>query len=505
MRQKTLLRLLLASVLLTLCTLSTVLASDAPLIPLDHPRHDLLGESPVMQLVSVAWNKTPADAPSYAPAMSGDGHYIVFDSDATNLVPGDTNGQSDVFLHDRVTGQTFKISTAFDGGLADGGSYFPAISEDGRYIAFESRATNLVSGDTNNSSDVFVYDRTTGQVTRVSVASDGSQANGDSYLPAISSIGRYVAFESNATNLVAGDTNNYPDVFVHDRVTGQTTRVSVASDGSQADGPGYSPSISADGRYVAFESDAPNLVPDDMNDEWDVFVRDLVAGQTFRVSVASDGSEADGGSYAPSISGDACFVAFESDAANLVAGDTNMITDVFVRDWCTSQTFLVSVGGNGTPADGGSYSPSISSDSRYVAFWSFASNLVAGDTNGYFDIFMRDRHTGRLARVSLAPAGIQADNHSRYPNVSSAGRYIAFESDASNLVPEDANGVTDIFVYDRLLACPDAQEPAGVGVEDVQMFAGHWREANTTLDLDGDQLISVPDIMRVAASWGPCP
>ena len=256
---------------------------------------------------------------------------MVFYSSASNLVSGDTNGWSDIFVHDRQTGQTTRVSVASDGTQGNSASDKPSISSDGRYVAFKSTATNLVSGDTNGFIDVFVHDRQTGQTTRVSLASDSTQGNGDSYSPSISADGRYVAFRSSASNLVSGDTNGTSDIFVHDRQGGGTTRVSVASDGTQGNGDSYSPSISADGRYVAFMSAASNLVSGDTCCS-DIFVHDRQSGQTTRVSVASDGAQGNNHSWYPSISADGRYVAFHSYASNLVSGDTNSAPDVFVHD-----------------------------------------------------------------------------------------------------------------------------------------------------------------------------
>jgi Tol biopolymer transport system component len=301
-----------------------------------------------------------------------------------------------------MPGNTTRVSVATGGGQANSGSFDPSISADGRYVAFVSAATNLVSGDTNNFQDIFVHDRQTGQTTRVSVASDGTQANGHSYAPSISADGRYVAFASLASNLVSGDTNGAWDVFVHDRQTGETTRVSVASDGTQAIGFffGSSPSISADGRYVAFDSWATNLVSGDTNDKPDVFVHDRQTGQTTRVSVSSDGTQANGGpgwsGNPSSISADGRYVAFHSYADNLVSGDTNSATDIFVHDRQTGVTTRVSIASDGTQANGFSASPSISADGRYVAFMSGATNLVSGDTNNDWDVFVHGRE-GNIA------------------------------------------------------------------------------------------------------------
>jgi archaellum component FlaF (FlaF/FlaG flagellin family) len=252
------------------------------------------------------------------------------------------------------SGSIERVSVASDGSQANGESALPAISADGRYVTFQSSAGNLVSGDTNGYWDVFVHDRQTGQTSRVSVASDGSQGNGVLQCPMISADGRYVAFNGWADNLVPGDTNylcdtdvdgiwddNCPDVFVHDRQTGHTQRVSVASDGSQGNG-GVSQylAISADGRYVVFASSSSNLEPEfsDTNETWDIFVHDQQTGQTRRVSMASDGSQGDKISEYPAISADGRCVAFGSYATNLVPGDTNSYIDVFV--WAGPVTYL---------------------------------------------------------------------------------------------------------------------------------------------------------------------
>ena len=210
--------------------------------------------------VSVASNGGQADSSSVNPAVSADGRFVAFESDASNLVGGDTNGLNDIFVHDRQTGTTERVSVATGGTEANGVSYTPAISADGRFVAFYSNATNLVGGDTNGTSDVFVHDRQTGTTERVSVATGGAEANGGSSTAAISADGRFVAFHSDATNLVSGDTNGARDIFVHDRQTGTTERVSVATGGAQANSGSANPAISADGRFVAFYSVATNLV-----------------------------------------------------------------------------------------------------------------------------------------------------------------------------------------------------------------------------------------------------
>jgi len=401
-----------------------------------------------MTRVSVASDGTESERESRNPAISADGRYVAFESSASNLVPGDTNGTLDVFVHDRVTGETTRVSVAFDGTQGNGHSRSPAISADGRYVAFESVATNLVPSYADGRYHVFVHDRVTGETTRVSDAFDGTQGNAHSGHPAISADGRYVAFDSRATNLVPDDTNNAADVFVHDRLTGETTRVSVLSGGAQSDGLSEHPTMSADGRYVTFESHARNLVPDDTNAMGDVFVHDRVTGETTRVSVASDGTESGAHSLYPAISGDGRYVAFESWGSNLVPDDTNGGADVFVHDRVTGETTRVSVASDGAQADGRSERATISADGRYVAFESYASNLVPGDTGLIFQVFVHDRVTGEATRVSVASDGTRGDSISRNSSISGDGRYVAFESYSTNLVPGDTNAVGDVFVRD---------------------------------------------------------
>lgn len=258
-----------------------------------------------------------------------------------------------------------------------------------------------------------------GNITRVSVDSNGAQANNYSKSPAISANGRFVAFRSNASNLVIGDTNATEDVFVRDHLVGATTRVSVDSSGVEANGYSGSPAISSDGQFIAFPSYASNLVSGDTNGMIDIFVYDRQTSVTMRVSVDSNGSEANGNSseYYLDISAYGRYVAFQSDASNLVSEDTNGVADVFVHDRQTGETIRISVNSSGVQADQRSDNPTISSDGRYIAFNSNATNLVSGDTNGVGDIFVHDRQTGGTIRISVSSSGGQADGLSRNPSI----------------------------------------------------------------------------------------
>lgn len=403
-----------------------------------------------IERVSISSAGTEGNNESDRPVISAEGRFVAFESAASNLAPGDTNQASDVFVRDRQSGQTTRVSVGSSGGEGNSGSGTPSISADGRFVAFESAASNLVTGDANNSMDIFVHDRQTGQTTRVSVSSNGGEGNGDSYNPSISADGSLVAFNSDASNLVSGDTNGKMDIFVHNRQSGNTARISAPSGGlPQSNGDSFAPSFSTDGRFVVFYSDASNLVTGDTNGKQDIFLHDRQTKTTELISVASGGGPGNNGSMNPSISNDGRYVAFMSMASNLVSGDTNGKWDVFVRDRMSGTTKRVSISSGGGQGDGDSTDPSITPDGRYVAFEAYASNLVPGDTNAKDDVFLHDRQTGKTERVSISDKGGEGNSDSWEASISSDGRYIVFISYASNLVSGDHNGVEDIFVHDR--------------------------------------------------------
>jgi len=417
-------------------------------------------------MVSVASGGVQGNGRSYSPSISADGRVVAFKSEV-GLSGYDTNALYDIYLHDTLTNQTLYVSHPIGDGAANSYSSNPVVSDNGRYTTYQSDASNLVTIDTNDQRDIFVYDRETAVNIPVSIASNGAEGDGASHgYPDISADGRYVAFHSSATNLVADDTNFSPDIFVRDTQTGAVKRVSVHSDGTPGNVQSYNdPSISENGKYVAFRSLASNLIDNDTNAERDIFVHNLHNGITDRVSVATGGTEANDSSQNPAISADGRYVAFKSDATNLVSGDNNGIADIFVRDRQLGTTVRVSVATDGTEANNIIFDPEISTDGRYVVFTSLADNLVSGDTNGSYDVFLHDLQTNATTRVSVASDGSEGDNNSNFSNISSNGRYVVFSSSATNLAPNDTNNNGDIFIHDIQTGMTNRGSLANSGAE----------------------------------------
>lgn len=394
-----------------------------------------------------------ANNQSSNPVASGDGRYIAFDSFASTLVPGDTNNATDVFVFDRQLGALERVSVSPTGIEGTFDSRSPSISADGRFVAFVSRASNLVPGDTNNIDDIFVVDRLTKAVERVSDSPTGEEGNSSSSSPSISPDGQFVSFVSRASNLVPGDTpGGVNDIFVFDRQTRAMDRVSLAPSGAEPNASSDSPSISSGGRFVAFASNASNLVPGDTpGGVDDIFVFDRQTRAFDRVSLTASGAEPNSYSRSPSITSDGRFVAFVSSASNLVPGDTNGMDDVFVVDRQTRAIDRLDVG----PIYQDFFSfnegnpPSISADGRFVTFASQRPNLVPGDGNNRADAFVFDRQNRTVERVSVSTAGLEGNEPSTFPAISANGQVVAFVSQATNLVPGNNDFNTDIFVFDR--------------------------------------------------------
>lgn len=387
--------------------------------------------------------------PASTTALSTDGSVVAFASDATNLISptADNNGCTDIFLRTPLAGTTQRVSISNLAAQANDCSRDPSISGDATRVAFTSDATNLISptGDSNGCSDVFLRNLTLVTTQRVSLTNAGAQANDCSQNPALSADGNVIAFESWATNLTTPAPNGNLHIFVRNLTGATTTQVTKTSGGVQANNDSWDPAVSSDGRYVAYESRATNLGTTDTNGARDIYLTDTSTGAITRVSVGAAAAEGDGASRHAGLSSDGRWVVFESDATNFVANDTNGTTDVFLHDTLTNTTQRVSVRTNGTQGKGASYDPQISADGRFVIFTSDAPNLVAGDANGTSDVFLHDMLTGYTTRLSVDSGWNEGGNASYYPAISPDHTVVAFTSDAGNLVAGDLLGNTDVF------------------------------------------------------------
>jgi Tol biopolymer transport system component len=410
---------------------------------------------PAVRLASISTGGALANDHSGGTAISADGKYVAFFSAASNLVPGDTNGLEDVFVRDLTRNLTRRVTVDTPGAEAVGRSFHrPALSKDGRYVLFTSDAGNLVPDDTNHGLDVFVHDMRYGITTRVSLDPDGDQFGTHTIGGGISGNGRFVVFTTSCGCVE----NTLGDVYVRDLKKGTTRLVSVASDGTPGDRPASGATISGDGRFVAFYSAATNLVPGDTNGTTDVFRHELKTGTTMRVSVGPGERQSTGGrpgapatlgSVAPSLSTNGHRVAFFSFADGLVDGPHGT-GDVYVRDVKAGTTTLASGGMGGAANDAGPDAPQVAAkitgDGYHVAFVSFATNLVTGDTNGVADGFVRDLKKGVTWRVTTGATGDQGDLPVDDIAIDREGEDIAFTSAATNLVADDTNARRDVFV-----------------------------------------------------------
>lgn len=425
----------------------------------------LVAAQEIITRISTTAEGSETNNHSFAPSISGNGRYVVFQSDATNLVADDTNGFTDIFLYDRYTQQIKCISRNIEGKSANFKSNFPIISHDGHYVVFQSDASDLVANDTNQVRDIFIYDVTQETIKLISIDSQGIQGDGPSSFPVISTDGHYIAFHSDATNLVADDTKTYTDIFLHDRITDKTTRISVSSKGTQANNSSYGATISGDGRYIAYASDARNLVTKDTNGKADVFIYDRENATTQRISVDETGVEANNASHEPALSLDGQWLAFVSWATNLVPddNDTNQVEDVFLRNLTTGKTTRISINEQNQEGNNASFAPRISGNNRYIVFNSEANNLTTNDENNTIDVFLYDRDTQHITNMTPFSQTFSNSSASYYPPaISDDGRFVAYESRALNLVASDLNESADIFVYDRDY-CPIYEQTIQIG------------------------------------------
>ena len=429
---------------------------DTPTIPEEpEPPPPTADPPPGPGVVSVSSSGLAANGYSYWGRPNGDASLIVFSSEATNLVANDTNGVYDVFLRDRNAGSTTLLSVGHDGASANNRSVWPTISDDGRYVSFVSDATNLIATpDANGSNpDLFLVDRTLGTTTRVGLDTDGSQFTYGCPWGEISANGLWITF---AAYVVIPSGAPIVQVFVRDRATGATELVSVGVDLHPGNSASWGPSITADGRYVAFESGAGNLVAGLAHVNVGLggmrrrlYLRDRTLGLTTLASVSTTGMEANNDAVSPKLSADGRFMAFESNASNLVSDDTNGAGDIFLRDFQLGTTVRLSVSSEQAQGDGDSEHPWISGDGRYVCFDSVATNMVADDRNGRADIFVRDRLLGTTTRLCAAAGGGESNGDCSMPVLSASGSYVVFNSSATNLATFDLNGYGDVFVVER--------------------------------------------------------
>ena len=454
-------------------------------------------------------------------SVSADGRYVAFVC-YTSLVPADTNDQADICVRDLHENRTFLASVSSSGGLATSYSDASVISANGRYVVFETESTGLVPGDTNSETDVFVRDIQNGVTERVSVSSSEAQANGGSFNSSISADGRFVVFHSYANNLVAGDTNGESDVFIRDRLAGTTERITVDSSGSQANSYSYVTAgepntVSPDGRFVVFISDASNLVDGDTNGEWDVFIRDRQLGLTERVSVSSAGAQTTAISFAGALSSDGRYVAFESTAANLVIGDLNNKDDIFVRDRQTHTTVRASVSSVGVQSDGDSYLAWISADGQSVVFNNTGTNLVDNETSpGVFEVYLHE--LGGVPRgppfvvdpeqLDIGSATIWADTARTltFTNTGSAaisiGALTLKGTDAAQFTAKHSCGSVVPIGGACLITVNLKPTSTGAKTAQLEVAAGNTRQ---TVELSGNGTLAEFTLTTTAMSFGNQP
>lgn len=452
---------------------------------------------------------TSANGASTQPALTSDGNLVAYVSDATNLLGARVvSVVPQLYVADRAGRGSLLVSASPLGEPGDGPAATPSISGSGGTIAWASTAGNLVPDDTNAMGDVFVR-RGRGPVEMVSQPLDGGQANAASFGPAVSRDGRFVAFVSTADNLVADDANGVAaDIYVRDLALGTLRRVSDAADGSYSDGDSTAPSINANGTVVSFTSAGSNLVPNDTNGVADVFVRDLVASLTRRVSVASGGAQQNrsvsgGFPQISSLSADGRYVAFDSDATNLIRGDVNNDTDVFVHDRANSTTGMASLSSSNAQGNSDSFFPTLSDNGRYVAFQSYSTGLAPGHGPGA-DVMLRDLglQTTSVADVPAA-GGLRAPEPGRQllqrPTLSADGLLVGFATSAANLVPGDSNRLADVFV--RRMSVPPLMRVRRLGGNRRPVFRLSSSDTGATApvcSIDG----AVPEVCRVGR-WSP--
>src|SRR6056297_140135 len=405
-------------------------------------------QAQVIERVSVSSTGEAGNNISQSAALSSDGRFVAFTSVAFNLVAQDNNGRRDIFVHDRQTDQTERISITAAGVQSNADAFGARISGDGNSVSFHSEASNLVAGggDTNGVSDVFLKNRSTGALERISLGVGGVEGNSFSSNLGLSADAQWATLRSGADNLVAGDNNDFDDIFLVELATGSVERINVATDGTEANNFSFGGIVANDAQEILFSSLATTMVAGDTNNRIDVFVRDRSVPETRRVVFAPGGGQLNDQARLSDATPDGRFVLFVSNAIVFDPSDTNGGFDLFVLDRDSGMVEAVSVATSGSFGNFATSAGRISATGRYVVFSSDASNLVTGDTNGRTDIFLRDRFRAETVRLSVSAEGVQGDFNSTAPAISADGRFVAFQSLSTTLVPNDDESETDVFV-----------------------------------------------------------
>jgi hypothetical protein len=385
------------------------------------------------QQASVAIGGGEPNDSSDSVSTSADGRLVAFESDASDLVAGDDEGFSDVFVYDRDAGTTERISQAANGDGGNNSSDSPQISDDGRYVVFESSATNLGPTDSNSRTDVYIYDRQTSTMELVSVATNGDQGADMSRNPTVSADGNLIAFTSESDFVNGGDTST-DQVWLRNRSAGTTSLVSKASNGDPGNlDSAHQPLITGNGQFIVYPSAASNIVTPDTNGRDSVMVYDVAGDSTIIASRNANGDQADFGGRQSAISEDGRYVSFTSAATNLVTGGVNQ-TNVYLKDLQTGAVTWISQSNGGGMANAESYDPRISGDGRFVVFYGDATDFIAGDTGTECTVWVYDHLATALAKASVASDGGNIDAFADYPNISRDGSVIGFNSQATNLI-----------------------------------------------------------------------
>ncbi len=466
-----------------------------------------LARGGVTEIVSVTSEGDQSSGYSVEPEVSDDGRHVVFYAAADDLVPGDTNGFADVFVRDRLTNETTRVSISSDGEQANGDCRFPTISGDGRMVAFHSSADNLVPDDTNSEWDIFVHDRKTGVTVRASVGPIGEESDEGGYFGSISGNGQFVVFNTGEP-LSEEDTNNVSDIYRHDLISKDTVRVSVGTGGFQLDGASVKASISYYGEYVAFLSLARNVDPIDIDNRYDVYVRDILSDETVLVSPSSSNDQsADEDCELSVISADGQNIAFITEATNLIEGEQLGVKYAYLYDRSKNLMRLMSRSYCGEPGDQRTDTVAITPDGQWVVFYSAAQNLVPGGSWPVRNIFLRNTVTNQILEVSEASDGSPANADSYDPALSNDGHIIVFSSIADNLVDDDSNNTHDIFAHElECISQQDLDNSGSVGVLDLLALLGCWGLCTECApDFDGNGAVGVSDLLVLLGSWGPCP